>query len=126
MSTTEMVLDFLRKQGFCPEVDENNGNILFKYQMAGFLYINNDEDQEFFQLIMPNICDVTEENRELILEAANSNNKGIKVVKTCVFNDSVWLFFENFLDSSPDVSDILPRALNALQGARQEFYKQLS
>ena len=50
-----MVLDFLRKQGFCPEVDENNGNILFKYQMAGFLYINNDEDQEFFQLIMPNI-----------------------------------------------------------------------
>ncbi len=126
MSTTEMVLDFLRKQGFCPEVDENNGNILFKYQMAGFLYINNDEDQEFFQLIMPNICDVTEENRELILEAANSNNQGIKVVKTCVFNDSVWLFFENFLDSSPDVSDILPRALNALQGARQEFYKQLS
>ncbi len=121
-----MVLDFLRKQGFCPEVDENNGNILFKYQMAGFLYINNDEDQEFFQLIMPNICDVTEENRELILEAANSNNQGIKVVKTCVFNDSVWLFFENFLDSSPDVSDILPRALNALQGARQEFYKQLS
>lgn len=126
MSTTEMVLDFLRKQGFCPEVDENNGNILFKYQMAGFLYINNDEDQEFFQLIMPNICDVTEENRELILEAANSNNQGIKVVKTCVFNDSVWLFFENFLDSSPDISDILPRALNALQGARQEFYKQLS
>ena len=126
MSTTEMVLDFLRKQGFCPEVDENNGNILFKYQMAGFLYINNDEDQEFFQLIMPNICDVTEENRELVLEAANSNNQGIKVVKTCVFNDSVWLFFENFLDSSPDVSDILPRALNALQGARQEFYKQLS
>ena len=126
MSTTEMVLDFLRKQGFCPEVDENNGIILFKYQMAGFLYINNDEDQEFFQLIMPNICDVTEENRELVLEAANSNNQGIKVVKTCVFNDSVWLFFENFLDSSPDVSDILPRALNALQGARQEFYKQLS
>lgn len=126
MSTTEMVLDFLRKQGFCPEVDENNGNILFKYQMAGFLYINNDEDKEFFQLIMPNICDVTEENRELILEAANSNNQGIKVVKTCVFNDSVWLFFENFLDSSPDISDILPRALNALQGARQEFYKLLS
>lgn len=121
-----MVLDFLRQQGFCPEVDEDNGNILFKYQMAGFLYMNNSDDQEFFQLIMPNICSVTEDNREMILEAANSINSGIKVVKACVFEDSVWLLFENFLDSSPDVSDILPRALNALQGARQEFYKQLS
>lgn len=126
MNTTEMVLDFLRQQGFCPEVDEDNGNILFKYQMAGFLYMNNSDDQEFFQLIMPNICSVTEDNREMILEAANSINSGIKVVKACVFEDSVWLLFENFLDSSPDVSDILPRALNALQGARQEFYKQLS
>lgn len=126
MNTTEMVLDFLRQQGFCPEVDEDNGNILFKYQMAGFLYMNNSDDQEFFQLIMPNICSVTEDNREMILEAANSINSGIKVVKACVFEDSVWLLFENFLDSSPDVSDILPRALNALQGARQEFYNQLS
>lgn len=126
MNTTEMVLDFLRQQGFCPEVDEDNGNILFKYQMAGFLYMNNSDDQEFFQLIMPNICSVTEDNREMILEAANSINGGIKVVKACVLEDSVWLLFENFLDSSPDVSDILPRALNALQGARQEFYKQLS
>lgn len=126
MNTTEMVLDFLRQQGFCPEVDEDNGNILFKYQMAGFLYMNNSDDQEFFQLIMPNICSVTEDNREMILEAANSINGSIKVVKACVLEDSVWLLFENFLDSSPDVSDILPRALNALQGARQEFYKQLS
>ena len=31
--TVERVLEFLKQQGFCPDVDEENGNILFKYQM---------------------------------------------------------------------------------------------
>ncbi len=125
MSATKLVLDFLRQQGFTPEVDEENGNLIFKYQMATFLFINNENDDEFFQLIMPGIYDVTEENRYAVLEAANGICQDIKVVKACVFDDSVWLYFENFLDQNPEVSSILPRALNALQGARQEFYKKL-
>ena len=45
MKTSESVLEFLRTQGFCPEVDEHGG-IIFKYQMATFLFINNDEDTD--------------------------------------------------------------------------------
>lgn len=126
MKTTEMVMNFLRQQGFCPEVDEDNGNILFKYQMANFLFINNDEDEEFFQLLMPGIYDVTDDNRDVVLEAANKVNHSIKVVKACVINDSVWLFFENLLDHTPEVEDIIPRALAILQGARQHFYQEIS
>ena len=126
MKTTEMVMNFLRQQGFCPEVDEDNGNILFKYQMANFLFINNDEDEEFFQLLMPGIYDVTDDNRDVVLEAANKVNHSIKVVKACVVNDSVWLFFENLLDHTPEVDDIIPRALAILQGARQHFYQEIS
>lgn len=125
MKTSEMVLDFLRKQGFCPEVDSDNGNIMFKYQMATFLFVNNDEDEEFFQLIMPAICDVSEDNREIMLEAANKINRGIKVVKACIMGETVWLFFENLLDKSPEVGSIIERALNILHGARQQFYDHL-
>ena len=121
-----MVMNFLRQQGFCPEVDEDNGNILFKYQMANFLFINNDEDEEFFQLLMPGIYDVTDDNRDVVLEAANKVNHSIKVVKACVVNDSVWLFFENLLDHTPEVDDIIPRALAILQGAHQHFYQEIS
>lgn len=126
MKTTEMVMNFLRQQGFCPEVDEDNGNILFKYQMANFLFVNNDEDEEFFQLLMPGIYDVTDDNRDMVLEAANKVNHSIKVVKACVINDNVWLFFENLLDHTPEVEDIIPRALAILQGARQHFYQEIS
>lgn len=124
MKTTEMVMDFLRKQGFCPEVDEH-GSIIFKYQMCTYLFINNDEDEEFFQLALPGIFDVTEENREIVLEAANKVNRTIKVVKLFVPDSDVWAVFENILDQSPEVDTIIPRALSILQHARQAFYEAL-
>lgn len=126
MKTTEMVLNFLKQQGFCPEIDSDNGNIIFKFQMATFLFVNNDEDEDFFQLVMPNIFDVTEDNREMALEAANKLNFGIKVVKACIINDGIWLFFESLLDKTPDVADILPRALQILQTARQQYYENIN
>ena len=125
MKTSEMVFNFLRQQGFCPEMDGKD-NIIFKFQMGNFLFINNDEDEEFFQLLMPAIYDVTDDNRDMVLEATNKVNHSIKVVKACVLNDSVWLFFENLLDHTPEVEDIIPRALAILQGARQRFYQEIN
>lgn len=125
MKTSESVLEFLRSQGFCPEVDEHGG-IIFKYQMATFLFINNDEDSDFFQLTMPYIYDVTDDNRDIVLEAINKTNANMKVAKVCILHESVWAFFEILLDQSPDVKDIIPRALNILMGARQTLYENLN
>lgn len=125
MKTSERVFEFLKQQGFCPEIDPENGNIYFKFQMRSYIYINNDEDDAFFQLALPGIYDVTEENRELVLEAANQTNLGIKVIKACIVGNDVWVFFENLLDGTPDIGDILPRALNILQGGQQAFYDNM-
>ena len=125
MKTTELVLDFLRKEGFAPEVDTDNGNLFFKFQMAGFLYVNNDEDKGFFQLLMPAIYDVTEDNRYAVLEAANEINTKMKVAKANIIGDSVWLACEILLDETPNVEDIMPRLLGILQTARQEFYQEM-
>ena len=124
MTTTEMVLDFLRQQGFCPEIDQNN-NIVFKSEMKTFLFINNDSDEEFFQLALPGIFDVTEENHDLVLEACNKVNFNIKVAKVCLWDDTIWVFFENILDQTPDVSTIIPRALGILKHAQQSFYEAI-
>jgi len=124
MTTTERVLEFLRTQGFCPETDENN-SIIFKYQMVTFIYINNDEDEDFFQLALPFIQEVTDDNRDIVLEALNQTNSGVKVAKTSIIDNSVWAFFEIFLDSTPEVKDIIPRALNCLMVTRQTFYENI-
>ena len=124
MSAKDLVLDFLRKEGFLPEVAEN-GNVVFKYQMTTFVFFVDENDEGFFQLAMPHIYDVTEDNRELVLEAANRVNQSLKVMKACVVDNSVWLMFEILLDATPDVKDIMPRALSILMGSRQAFYQEL-
>ena len=127
MKTTEMVMKFLKEQGFCPVVDEDNGNIIFKYQMSTFIFFNNDEDEEFFQLAFPNVYEFEEQNRELVLEAANKVNCSLKVAKVITPADtgSVWILFEVILDQSPEVGSIIERGLGVLQHARQSFYEAL-
>ena len=120
-----MVMDFLKEQGFCPKVDEDNGNIIFKYQMCTFIFVNNDEDEEFFQLAFPGVFDITEENRELAIEAANKVNSSVKVAKVVIPGDNAWILFETILDQSPEVGSIIERALGILQHARQAFYEAL-
>ena len=124
MKTTEMVMNFLKEQGFCPQVDEK-GSIIFKYQMSTFIFMNNDEDEEFFQLAFPGIFDVTEDNRELVLEAANKVNCRLKVAKVIIPNNDVWVLFEIILDQSPEVGSIIERGLNILMHAREAFYEAL-
>lgn len=120
MKTSELMLKFLKEQGFMPE-KLDNGWISFKYQMRTFLYLENDEDAEFFQLAMPGICEVTEDNRAAALEAANKISCNFKAVKAIVTDDNVWLMCENFLDSTPVLEDMVPRMLNGLMHAYSEF-----
>lgn len=124
MNAKDLVLDFLRKQGFTPNVDERD-NIVFKYQMTTYVFFTDENDDEFFQLAMPGIYDVTEDNREIVLEAANKVNQSIKVIKVIVTQDSVWVLFEILLDETPQVEDIMPRAFRIMEDGRRKFYEQI-
>lgn len=128
MAAKDLVLAFLRKEGFCPEEEEFG--ILFKYQMASFIFFNNSNDEEFFQLVMPGIFDIDEENISIAMLACNRLNSDVKVAKAFVSqNNDVWLAFEILLDENPEVESIVPRALNTLMHARDQFYaaiKELS
>lgn len=126
MKTTELVEEFLKKNGFFYEVDPDNGNITFKFEMKDFLLVNTNDDEEYFQLIMPQIYDVSEENREIAIEAANTVNLNTKIAKACILEDGVWLFFESALDYSPEIDIIMKRALRTLDYAAHQFYKALN
>lgn len=124
MKTSEMVFNYLKNQGLCPNYDKDN-DIVFKYQMLTFLFFNTDDDEQFFRLALPGIYDVTEENRNAVLEAINDTNKVMKVVKLTIPRDDVWALTEIMMDSTPELDDLVPRLLNILIGARKEFYEQV-
>lgn len=124
MKTSELVFEYLKSQGLMPKIDDDN-DIVFKYQMLTFIYFNNDDDEQFFRLSLPGIFDVTDENRVTVLEAMNEVNKCMKVAKTFIPRDDVWVSCEIMMDSTPVLDDMVPRLLNILLGARKEFYDQI-
>jgi len=120
MTTSEMVFDYLKQQGLCPDMKDEV--IVFKYQMLTFIYHRDDEDEKFFRLSMPGIFDVTEDNRVPVLEAINEVNRQIKAVKAIVPTDDVWLSTEILMDSTPVLNDFIPRIMEHLMAARKRFY----
>ena len=123
-ATMTQVFSYLKAQGLMPAEEEYG--ISFKYQMKNFLVFSDDEDEKFFRLMLPAIFDVNDENRGDVLEAANMVNNEMKAIKVTIFSeDSVWVFFEQFFDSTPVFDDIVPRGINILLAAQNSFYENL-
>lgn len=123
MKTTELVFNYLKEQGLVPKFNDR-GNIEFKYQMRNFLFFNNDDDEQFFQLTMPSIFEVTDDNRMAVMEAMNEVNDTKKVVKLTVpKSNMVWASAEIMMDSTPELDDLIPRLLGILLGTQEDFYK---
>ena len=89
MKTVEKVFEALKNEGLVP-VMENFG-ISFKFQMTNYVYMEDENDESFFNLLIPNIYDVSEENELEVLRAINNVNNSMKVAKLVISNDSVWV-----------------------------------
>ena len=132
MDLHKLMMNFLAEEGFRPH--ETDFGIAFKFEGLNFLYLKDDEDEQYFRLMMPAIFEVTEDNEDMVLKAMNDVNSNIKVVKLYTMDmeddkgkkdTSVWVAFEILADSTPELSDIVPRAINLLQGGRIAFLSKL-
>ena len=132
MDLNKLMINYLAEEGFRPH--ETEFGIAFKSEGFNFLFFKDEDDEQYFRLMMPAIFEVTEDNEDTILRAMNDVNSSIKVVKlyTMDMEDedgkkevSVWVAFEILADTTPEVGDILPRALSLLKGARIAFLAKL-
>lgn len=122
----DFVEHYLREEGYAPYVDED-GDLVFKVEGRTLIYFDNADDQGFFQLCMPAIFDVTDDKRETALKACNTVSRDMKVVKACLMgSNSVWLFFENLIAPTPDISKLMPRAIRLLVSSQQKFYGEMN
>ena len=66
--------------------------------------------------------------------ACNNVNWNFKVVKAVLYDfedehdkgASVWICFEQVLDTTPLVEDLIPRAIHSLIAAAEAFLKEMS
>ena len=79
MDLNKLMINYLAEEGFRPH--ETEFGIAFKSEGFNFLFFKDEDDEQYFRLMMPAIFEVTEDNEDTILRAMNDVNSNIKVVK---------------------------------------------
>ena len=132
MNAKTLVSRYLKTKGIAPK--KNDLGLNFTYEGWNFLLWNDADDPMFFRLILPGVFDVTDDNFARAIMACNNVNWRYKVVKAVLyeFEDgkekgaSVWMCYEQVLDSTPQIEELLPHAVHSLIAAAEAFTKEMS
>ena len=106
------ILEKLNELGFTLQEAPGTG-YFFKYEEMVVVYMP-DEDESFVRFAVPNLYEVTEENRSYLLEIANETNVTIKYGKVCIFGDYVWACAEHHSYGNEDIEELLGHNLSLL------------
>ena len=119
-----LLIEFLAEEGY--RYNETDFGLEFKSNGLTILFINSSNDEQIFQLILPGIYEMNDENELAVLQATNKVSYEFKVVKAYVDNDNdVNVSFQILADSTPELNELLPRAIRMLEQARADFYHNL-
>ncbi len=132
MNVKTWVSKYLKAQGVASK--KNDLGLNFLYEGWNFLLWNDADDPSFFRLILPGVFDVTDDNFAKAIMACNNINWNYKVVKAVLYDyedgkekgASVWMCFEQVLDATPQVEELIPRAVHSLIAATEAFNKEMS
>ena len=132
MNAKTWVSRYLKSQGIVPKKNELGLN--FSYEGWNFLLWEDADDPLFFRLILPGVFDVTDDNFAEAIMACNNVNWNYKVVKAVLYEfedahdkgTSVWMCFEQVLDATPQVEELIPRAVHSLIAAAEAFNQEMT
>ena len=120
----ELVLSKFKELGFALE-DAGEFGYFFKFEELNFLYLPDENDENFLRLAVPNIFDVTADNRSLVMEVINVTNISVKYSKTNVLNENVWAFYECRLIGDDNLEEIIEYGIRLLQVTVGLFYRKI-
>ena len=102
----EKILAAFENLGFNLEDNESLG-YHFYYEGINFLYMYNEDDEDFLNISVPGIYDLEEDNKENYNELKEKINSTLKYVKAYTIGDSLWLFYERDLLGNEDVEEVI-------------------
>ena len=120
----ELLMSKFEELGFALE-DTGDFGFFFNFEELHYLYIPDEDDEDFLRLAVPNIFDVTADNRSLVMEVVNETNISVKYSKTCVSNDNVWAIFEHRLFGNENLEDVIEHGIRLLQVTVDVFYRKI-
>ena len=110
----EKILEAFKELGF--EMEELEGcGYGFEYEGKHFIYMYNEDDQDFLSLALPAVLDIDDENSINLYQVMDNINGTLKYVKANKCNGSMWLFYERELFGGEDLKLILSRMILHLE-----------
>jgi hypothetical protein len=110
----EKILEAFKALGF--EMEELEGmGYGFDYEGKHFLYMYNEDDEDFLNISLPGVLDIDNENDTTFYQVMDKLNGTLKYVKAYKLNDSMWLFYERELFGGEDLKQVLSRMILHLE-----------
>ena len=126
MNQKEIIIDQLKAMGFEPTELEDVG-FVFKYEDTNYLYMPDDDDEQFLRIVIPYLFEVTDENRVAVLDAMQETNLMLKYAKVCImYENDAWAIYEHRLTSTDNLAELLEHIIHVLEAAAHVFYKKLN
>lgn len=126
MTKKEIILQELNAMGYEPTEVESLGYV-FCHEDKYFLYSPEDDDEEFLRIAIPQLYDVTEENRIDVIKALHETAYLIKYSKPVImYTDSVWAIYEHKLVTTDNLSELLEHIIRVLEVTALVFQKKIN
>lgn len=126
MKKSEIIFDQLNKLGFEP-IKLGDDNFIFSYEQLPLLYMGDEGDENFLRFAVPQMFDVTDENRGVVLEAISEVAEVLKYSKVCImYGNSVWAFYEHCLLSYDNLSELLEHIIYVLGNTMTTFMRRMN
>jgi hypothetical protein len=110
----EQILNVFATLGFQLEEMEGFG-YGFQYEGINYLFMPNEDDEEFLNISVPAILEINDDNIHAALMLMDKMNSTLKYVKANKLNDSMGLFYERELFGGEDLKQILSRMILHLE-----------
>lgn len=121
----EQILNVFATLGFQLEEMEGFG-YGFQYEGINYLYMPNEEDEDFLNIAVPAIMEIYDDNSHAALMLMDKLNSTLKYVKANKLGDSLWMFYERELFGGEDLEKLVSRMVLHLEAAMIFFRKTIA
>ena len=83
MTKKELIVKVLEEMGFKPHEDDD-GDVVFRYQMKNIFAVVGDESEQYLVLIMPQFYEIEDGEEPVALATCNKITRELKLVKVYV------------------------------------------
>lgn len=126
MNKKEIILEQLNALGFEP-IELGDAGFEFKYCDLNYLYMPDENDEQFLRIAIPQLFKVTEENRVAVLEAMHETSLLLKYAKVNIMYESAaWAVYEHRLITTDNLPELLEHIIRVLEIAVHVFYKKIT